>query len=108
MTEGQGGRRGDPLNPLNLNPRQASSLRGIREVRLELLAEVELLQLVNALLDALLGLGDDHEEYLRWLACARGDCLEANAQQDFMMALATFNLRSDADCEMEDEDEAGD
>ena len=57
---------------------------------------------------ALLGLGDDHEEYLRWLACARGDFLEANAQQDFMMALATFNLRSDADCKMEDEDEAGD
>ena len=39
---------------------------------------------------ALLGLGDDHEEYLRWLACARGDFLEANAQQDFMMALATL------------------
>ena len=48
---------------------------------------------------ARLGLGEDSEEYARWEAhnCGHHDDSDGGAQQEFMMALATFNMRSEVD-----------
>jgi len=59
---------------------------------------------------ARLGLGEDSEEYLRWVAhsCGHYDDSDGGAQQEFMMALATFNMRSEVDCGGDEEEEEHD